>query len=261
MTGFKTALLCLPLITFSFSLSAQQKTMPFFMESKPAFQLENSLKDSCQDIFWEKTIDHELIEASDKGDLDKVQALVQKGADVNFVTETIYVCPASTALMAAAQKGHLQVAQWLVNTGARLETFDERNQTALHLAAQAGQLELVQWFIDTQGMSVNHVAGNPEDIIFGITPLHSAAYGQALDTIKWLTAQGAQVTQKTNKGETALSFSLLSYSRLPESTRNKDVVNYFLENGLNVSNSANVMQYAALSNDLELVQYFCKPWR
>ena len=58
------------------------------------------------------------------------------------------------------------------------------------------------------------------------------------------------------QGESALSFSVYGYA-ISES-KNKDTIDYFLKHDIDIKSSLHVMHYAALSNDLKLVQYFAK---
>ena len=55
-----------------------------------------------------------LMEAASKGDTEKVQALLAKGADVNAKTNY-----GTTTLMTAKKKGHKKIVQLLKKAGAK----------------------------------------------------------------------------------------------------------------------------------------------
>ena len=67
-----------------------------------------------------------LVEAASKGDTDKVQALLAKGADVNAKAYNGY-----TALMSAAWGGHTDIVQALLAKGADVNAKQKNGSTAL----------------------------------------------------------------------------------------------------------------------------------
>lgn len=81
------------------------------------------------------------------GDIKKVKALLDKGADVN---EFKY----GTALMIAAQEGRIEIARLLMERGADLNIQADMGWTALGMAAEAGKLDMVDLLI-TKGADVD----------------------------------------------------------------------------------------------------------
>ncbi len=102
-----------------------------------------------------------LIEAADEGHLEIVEDMVNSGADVNRANgEGI------TPLMAAADEGHLNVATYLVEQGADVDQRQSANgPTALIYAADEGHEEIVSYLI-AQGadLSVTHDFKNLDDL-------------------------------------------------------------------------------------------------
>lgn len=86
--------------------------------------------------------DTELERAAKAGQLDKVQALVEAGADVNGVdAETIWE---RTPLMVAVTGGHLEVVRYLLSKGADVTRQGDATGTSpLSEAAQQGHAEVV----------------------------------------------------------------------------------------------------------------------
>ena len=90
-----------------------------------------------------------LIEAADGGDLQRVQALVAQGADLEVTDEN-----GNSALGWAAYSAHPDVAQCLIDAGANIENSDNGANTPLIWAADAGETAVVSYLID-EGVDVN----------------------------------------------------------------------------------------------------------
>jgi ankyrin repeat protein len=70
---------------------------------------------------------------------DTIRFLVSRGADVNARGEG-----GLTALMAAARRGLVPIAELLIASGADPEARNDRDQTAWFYAAMSGQQEFVE---------------------------------------------------------------------------------------------------------------------
>jgi ankyrin repeat protein len=95
----------------------------------------------------------QLYAASARGDIDRVQELIECGAPVNFRS------PASfTSLHAAAKKNHEDVVRFLIARGADVDAFTlTQKSTPLHLATRKGHVAIVRVLCEA-GADVN-----PED--------------------------------------------------------------------------------------------------
>ena len=91
-----------------------------------------------------------------------------------------------TALAAAAQKGHLQIAQLLLKKGANVNVLDADGDSPLHLASSSGHLELVQLLLGN-GAQINrrNKSGN--------TPLWNAMVNDHVKIIDMLIHAGADI--------------------------------------------------------------------
>ncbi len=82
-----------------------------------------------------------LLDSSNNGDLVNVIDSIKKGADLEFLGPDW-----KRALQQAAENGHLEIVQYLVENGANLEAAHDSsmNMTALQYAAYNNQVSLIQ---------------------------------------------------------------------------------------------------------------------
>jgi serine/threonine protein kinase len=144
-------------------------------------------------IFLSKN--EELLEASEKGDVEKVKKLLKKGADVNAKNFLGF-----TSLHIAASAGHIEVVKLLIENGANVNAKDNVGWTPLYNAAIYGHIEVVKLLIE-KGADVNAKAN------YGTTPLHEAAYHGHIEVVRLLLEHGADPYIKTNDGKTAIDIA------------------------------------------------------
>ena len=123
----------------------------------------------------------EIHDAADKGDLEKVKALLKSNPNL---ASSIDVGSGKTPLHYAARSGHKEVVELLLANGANVNAEDEYGDTALYCAAN-GNKNLVALLL-SKGAKVNI-----KDRA-GFTPLDSAAFGNK-DVAELLIASGAEV--------------------------------------------------------------------
>ncbi|MCL6590462.1 MAG: ankyrin repeat domain-containing protein [Firmicutes bacterium] len=75
--------------------------------------------------------------------LNMVKYLIEKGANINEKNNA-----GQTALMYAAEDGHLEIVKFLMEKGADLDAKDVNNETAFMKATQRGHTEIVRLLID-----------------------------------------------------------------------------------------------------------------
>ena len=143
--------------------------------------------------------DGPIIDATKRGDVEEVRALIQQGADVNEAYGD-----GMTALHWAAERGDLRVAEVLIAAGASVEAGTRiGHYTPLHIAAKAGWPEVVAALIEA-GVDVNVATTNS-----GATPLHLAASAGSADVIRLLVQHGADVNSGDGAaGQTPLMFAV-----------------------------------------------------
>lgn len=84
------------------------------------------------------------LDATTRGEIDKVRLLVSEGADVNAKDKF-----SQTALMYASRVGNIDLVHLLVESGADLNTAAKYNLSALMLAVINGHAEVVRILIES----------------------------------------------------------------------------------------------------------------
>ncbi len=94
-----------------------------------------------------------LHDAAVAGDVNEINALLAKGADINQKNRMGW-----TPLLTALNNNQFAVAEVLIAKGANAKATDNRGETALGLAVKAGQKALVEQLV-AKGADVNAMAG------------------------------------------------------------------------------------------------------
>lgn len=166
-----------------------------------------------------------LMLAAQCGHLGLVKALLAKGAEINTVAKN-----GKTALVLAAEHGHLDLLQFLLEKGANLNPSNNKELSAYLTAAEQGHLKVVQYLL-AKGVDVNTVTKS------GYTALMLAFMKGHLDVIEYLIKQKIDVNIATKNGYTTLIFAA-EHDHL-------ELIQYLLANGANV-NAATKSGYTAL---------------
>lgn len=87
------------------------------------------------------TINHPLLDAIDRHDLNGVREALKAGCDVNAISSA---GKNRTALMKAARFGFADIVEELITAGAELRCRDDKGRTALWYAAESNSYETVQ---------------------------------------------------------------------------------------------------------------------
>jgi ankyrin repeat protein len=132
----------------------------------------------------------EVIKVAKKGDLARVQQLIESGVDINATDRRNL-----TALMWASSNGNIEIARLLIEKGADVNAHS--GWTALIWAAAKGQTDVVKLLLE-KGADINAVNSA------GCTALMLAAYLGRTETAKLLIDNGAKLNVKSNYGVTAL---------------------------------------------------------
>ncbi|MGB4191276.1 MAG: ankyrin repeat domain-containing protein, partial [Rickettsiales bacterium] len=144
-----------------------------------------------------------LINESNRGNIDKVSLLIDKGVLLNEKSNNGF-----TALLSAAHNGHEKIVKLLVNKGALLNERTNNSFTALHLAAQNGYEKIAKLLVN-KGALLNERTDN------GLTALHSAVQSGYEKIAKLLVNKGASINEKFEDGSTSLHIAAMqNYTKI-----------------------------------------------
>ena len=148
-------------------------------------------------------LDQQLRYACRSGNLDRVQRLINDGANSSCTDDD-----GRTPLHIAAWWGRLKVVRYLAEKVEKVNVNagDEDGHTPLHIAAQRGELEVVRYLAE-KVEKVNVNAGDDD----GQTPLHIAALTGKLEVVRYLAekVEKVNVNAGDKQGWTPLYVALL----------------------------------------------------
>ncbi|MFC6148299.1 MULTISPECIES: ankyrin repeat domain-containing protein [Mumia] len=134
-------------------------------------------------------LDSRLLDAAWKNDVAEARRLIDAGADVNALDDTV-----QSAYLVATSEGYLRLLELTLARGADVESLDSFDGTGLIRAAERGHADIVGRLVQA-GISLDHVNN------LGWVALHEAlVFAKAeraadyVDTVRVLVAAGADVT-------------------------------------------------------------------
>ncbi|MBA2655227.1 MAG: ankyrin repeat domain-containing protein [Gammaproteobacteria bacterium] len=133
-----------------------------------------------------------LFVAAENGHLEVVQILIDAGANKEAANDH-----GATPMFVAAENGHVEVVQTLIDAGANKEAAINHGVTPMFVAAQNGEVDVVQILIDAganKEAATNH----------GVTPMFVAALNGKVDVVQILIDAGANKNKATRHKETPL---------------------------------------------------------
>ncbi|UYV81345.1 hypothetical protein LAZ67_20000861 [Cordylochernes scorpioides] len=154
--------------------------------------------------------------AAEKGFLEMVNFLIQNKANVNVKNDKSW-----TPLHAASFNGHLEVVETLISNGADVNAKIYWGGTPLHFATETDRLEIVHILLK------NDAEANVADKIYGNTPLHYAAK-DGLENI-------ARALLNYNACPDVLTLGGLAPLHLASDYRQLGVIHILLKHGANIN--------------------------
>lgn len=132
-----------------------------------------------------------LIKAAKHGDQQAARDALRRGADANAVIDNW------TPLFWAAQEGHTEVVDLLLDAGANVNFSDPGGFTPLKQAIGESHLDTAEHLL-LRGADVGHRCNSDG----GCTVLHTAAAYGRLDCIRLLLLHGADRQARNDDGQT-----------------------------------------------------------
>lgn len=165
---------------------------------------------------------HPLHDAAQNGNLDQLM----KALDEPKIKVDQKDPSGMSALMVAADKGHAEIAKWLVEKGARVAAKDDEGETAVMKAATNGYTDLCMTLIEAQcshrkvqkqlGQNAGVALANEKKLIVdskddeGCTALMKVAATGNLEMFQLLLEQKASAEAKDDMGWTPLMWAALN---------------------------------------------------
>lgn len=144
-----------------------------------------------------QTSHDDIIEAAMKGDLAKIQALVEENPDLVNVKDQ----EQSTPLHRAAEAGHLKIVKYLIKEGAEVNAWNNAHQNPLLYAAYKGHSEIVNYLLENG-------AEYRERDIYGRNVLHYPSREGHPKVVEILVKKGLDISQEDRGGVTPLRFAV-----------------------------------------------------
>ena len=167
-----------------------------------------------------QTRDQGLILAAEQGDIERVRQLLAQGASVHAQDER-----GVTALIAAAYRNHLAIADLLIQAGADVNIQDNTKQSAYLIATSEGYLDLLHRTLQA-GADVHS-----KDSYNGTGLIRAADRGH-VEIIEELLKTGIDVNHVNNLGWTALLEAIILGDGGP---RHTEVVRLLVNAGADVN--------------------------
>jgi ankyrin repeat protein len=188
-------------------------------ETKKAFDFINSGAEVNQEVI--ATGMTTLMLAAQKGHRDVMELLLNRDADISQAMRNEHF----TALIWAAQEGYQELVELLLDRGEDVNRgTDDKGFTALMAATRSGRQKLTEFLLD-RGAEINQ--GRTKD---GYTALMWAAQNGYRNIVKLLLDRGAKINQSTTDiGFTALMASARKGHR--------DVATLLLDRGAEINQS------------------------
>ena len=140
----------------------------------------------------------QLVDAAKYGRLDEVKKLLQSRADLESRNRGDQN---RTPLHVAAEGGHRDVVQLLLEKNAEIETTDDNGWSPLHLAVQWDHIDVVQFLLEKN-------AEIEAKAKLGHTPLFLAVIRSQIEVVQLLLEKNAQIETTDKAGQSPLSYAL-----------------------------------------------------
>lgn len=183
-------------------------------------------------------INHQLIEAVDKGDVEKVKAALQAGASCNTLFNENWKW---TVLDRAIFTGSLDVINLLLDAGADVNQVDTQNESCLFKAVDLGNLPVIKRIVG-QTKNINQVSNDQ-----GLTPVCLALIKRDFTTTKYLIENGANLNPFAPDQS-------VPYSLVIDNSENDEDISTFIDYFRNANLNLNVKDHKGWTPIMKLVK-------
>jgi len=165
--------------------------------------------------------------------------------NVNVVDDT-----GRTPLVHAIERGHLDIARFLLKQGARSDIARSSDKsTPCHIAAATGSVDVLRLILGRGDKGPALKALNDQ----GSTPLHLAAAGGHAQAVEYLLSVGAPVNSRRSYGNTPMHYAVIN--------GHQEVVDLLLQGKADTNHYNNrgssVLHFASSRGHVDLVAKFC----
>jgi len=180
--------------------------------------------------------------AAQVGNIDIVELLIQRNADINLCN-----FEGDHALIISVNLGHFDIAKLLIDSGADINHCDHANANALYFASQNGYLNIVELLIQSASFNLDFNIFNSRT---SANPLLAASKNGHIDIVKLLIQNGSDVNVYNFEGDTALIMASIM--------GNFDIAKLLIDSGADINyinNSGDsALSYAAKNNHFNIVE-------
>ena len=147
----------------------------------------------------------ELIEAAATGDYERVEKLIAKGCDIDFIGDSYFfkknenIKEPVTALTEAATSGHIEIVKLLIDNDVDIKSNE--NVLALLFSARFDHIAIVKCLIE-HGIDINSKHER-----YGATVLMAACATGNVELAKYLIGKGVDINEKNSQGETSIIYA------------------------------------------------------
>jgi ankyrin repeat protein len=174
--------------------------------------------------------------ATTYGEVRDVEGFLEDDVDVNSKDRIGH-----TPIILASIRGHVGIAQLLINNKAAIGKVGGHPGGSLHYAAAYGHLDVAQLLLKS-GADINaQDAGK-------MTPFHEAVmWYKSLDLVKFLFSAGANLNLENMDGYTPLDSALIRLNPYPE------LINYLIVNGAKHSTIHTASTYGSIQSVVDFL--------
>jgi ankyrin repeat protein len=155
--------------------------------------------------------------AAENGHFQIAELLLDRGADLEAID-----VDGDTPLMCAAIGGHSEIYKMLLSRGADADILNINENGVLHYAAMGGSVEIVNLMLDS-GQDINAQNAQNQG---GVTPLMAAVFNNRQEVVKFLLEKGADIEASDSYGRTPLSMAVQE--------NKQELVKFLLDKGADI---------------------------